>query len=592
MKKLSGLIILLLVHAACFGQVNIHIQNGGRAATQEWVKVYLETLLNRIEAPVDTGGTVTPPTPVCSGPNIESVSSVSQTGLTFVWSGLNVPDIVWTISDASGALRTGSVSSSSITRSITYNSIGYGTFSLSIKGIGCSTTPTPVSFTLTAPPVTVTSGRRIYMNTTGYGFSTTDPFGINEEWRKRIDQFNNLNYNGVSFSGINGVRLLVRWLDYEPTEGVFNDAKLIAAINFCKARNLKFAVCFWALRSVGDNFIPDGERMCGSRGSTDYFLLEGNKYLPAPYSTTGKQKLKNAVKHLAQVMSAYPNDVDYISLGFGETEEVYMPGIKSNTGQRLSQTGYSNVDRAAWPAYAASHGATGQQPVVSPNPADAWTTGDAWNTTFGKVWYSFISEGLASVHAAFRDGVHEGGMKVCGFYPDAGAAQSSWGYAYKLDQIFAGCDIMYSSEGGTRYNIGDKIFSADVNLGTFPTNEPAIEFDPEDLSVTGTTEYGNATDSGLLLNYGSSFFKRGGKIIHFAMAFSYGEDGHNNNITPLAPALWTLQNDYVKSTTIPSIPTGTDITFPITSYSGDQSYRSAWSNNGGGLNKQVKIKIQ
>ncbi|WP_159467950.1 hypothetical protein [Dyadobacter sp. 3J3] len=591
MKRLTGIIILLLVQSLSFGQVNVHISNGGRAATQEWVKVYLETLLNRIEAPVDTGGVTTPPSPICSGPNIQSVSSTSPTGLTFTWSGLNVPDIVWTVSNSTGILRTGSVNSSNPTRSIIYNSIGYGTFSFSIKGIGCPTTPAPVSFTLEAPPVIVSSGRRIYMNTSGYGFSASDPYGIDQDWRKRIEAFTSLNYNGVTFSGINGVRLCMKWMDYEPSQGLYNDAKLIAAINYCKSKGLKLAICVFPLRIATDGFIPESERAKGSGGTI--WITEIDKITLAPYSVIAKSKFRAMIKHLASIMAQYPNDTDYISMGYGNSEEFWNPIVQTYAPSAFSElTGYSDVDRSAWATYAAANGHAGLAPPVTPNIANAYDTGYFWTTENGKLWYDFITDGLVNLHATFRDAVHEGGVKACGFYADAGGAQSAWYMTYRLNKIFAGCDVMYSSEGANRYDLGTKLLSADVNLGTFPNAEAGIEFDPEDLSTDGSTNYGNNTDSGHLLEYGSSFFKRGGKIIHFALAYSFGENGTNNNIIQLAPALWVLQNDYVKSTTIPPITSVPTITFPITSFSGDQGYRSLWSSNGGGTDKQVRIKIE
>jgi hypothetical protein len=600
MKKLQGLIILLLVHTMCLGQVNLRINNGGKAATQEYVKLLLESLMNRIDT---TGGTTptnptdpttpTNPTPVCSGPTITGITAKSQTSLTFTWSGLNVPDIVWNISNGTGIVRQGSASSSSPTITVNYNQIGYGEYFLYIKGIGCPTTPNPVAFTLTAPPVVASSGLRIYMNTTGYGFDPTDQYGINEEWRKRITAFNTLSYNGTTFSGINGVRLLVRWMDYEPTENNYNDAKLLAAMNYCKSRGLKFSVCFWGVRKIGDGFVPDGERVTGSNG--ELWILENDKYEFALYSQTGKEKLKKCVKHMAQVLAQYPNDTDYISLGFGETEEYYNPIIKSfnpstHEIKNVALTGYSQAERTAWASYIASKGLAGSAPPVSQDPTDAFTTGDMWNTTVGKHWYEFITDGLTSVHAYFRDGVHEGGGKVCGFYADAGGAQSAWYMTYRLNKIFEGVDVIYSSEGGNQYSVNDKIYSADFNAGTFPNAEAAIEFDPEDLSTDGSTYYGNPTSSQRLLDYGSSFFKRGGKIIHFAMAFSYGDAG--NNITTLAPALWTLQNDYVKAgNTVPQLPANPTVTYTLDTFKGDP-YRNKWGQNGGNINTIVKIKLQ
>lgn len=429
---------------------------------------------------------------------------------------------------------------------------------------------------------------RIYMNTSGYGFDPNEATGISDEWRARIEAFNSLSHNGQTFSGINGVRLCVKWNDYEPTEGNYNDTKLIAAINYCKSKGLRFAVCFWPIRMENDGFLPDGDKATGNLGTI--FKVE-NKYTFAPYSLTARAKLVDVVTHLAEVMQQFSDDVDYISLAYGDTEEFYNPIIRW-AGVTPQLTGYSTVDREAWTTYSASRGIPGTPVQVSPDATDAWATGDYWNTMTGRIWYDFITKGLSDVHAAFRDAVHNGGGRVCGFYADAGGTQSAWYMTYRLNKIFEGSDVVYSSEGGTKYDLAKKLFSADVNLGTFPNAEPAIEFDPEDLNTdTDGLGYGKPTSSANLLSFGTSFFRRGGKIIHFALAFSPGDQGVNN-IQMLAPALWDLQQNYcLSNATVVPLPSDPQITFDLTSYSGDAGYVSLWNNSGAGLNKQLKVNL-
>ena len=160
MKKYFFLPLLLLAQLA-LGQVDVFIPNGGKAATQEYVKVYLDGLLQKIGpgtvTPPDTigtdPGTPTTPTTCTTAPVVQSINSPSRTGLNFSYIGLNVTDIVWYIKSGTNIIRQGSVSGLSPNPSITYQQIDYGSYTLEIKGISCPQVSPAVFFTLQSPPV-------------------------------------------------------------------------------------------------------------------------------------------------------------------------------------------------------------------------------------------------------------------------------------------------------------------------------------------------------------------------------------------------------------------------------------------------------
>ena len=441
----------------------------------------------------------------------------------------------------------------------------------------------------------VENNRAFYMNTTGGGFNNFEVSGIGPEWLPRIEAFRNMTYNGINFQGIDGVRLCIKWGEWEKTDGVFQEATLRAAINYCRDRNLKFSACFWAVHNTSLN-IPMSDIATGSNGA--YFSVEGF-YAIAPYSAVGKARLKAAVKRIAQIMSEYDN-TEHISLGYGETEEFYLPLIKDEETHSINQalTGYSVVDRAAWTTYASNHNIAGAQPPVTPDPTNAFTTGDTWQTTTGHQWYNFITDGLALIYAAFNEGVHEGGMKSVGYYADAGGAQSAWYMMYLLPKILVNCEYYYSSDGGRNNDTQNKLLATDLNIGTFPGKKYIIEFDADDLNTTGiiTGPLGQQLNPQILKDYGDGFFSRGGNEIAFAQAFSAGAQTDNNyapnNIAQLAEPIYYLRTKYINTNNFATLPIVTTINFTQTEYKGDAGYRNLWYNAvGNGLSGQAKIVL-
>lgn len=532
------------------------------------------------------------PNPCLSGPVISLLNSTSRTAVNFTWSGLNVPEIVWAIKQNGNVIRTGSFVPTSQMVTVTYNTIPFGTYEFQLTGITCPTVTPSKSFTLfDSSPVSTTplNGRHIYMNMTGYGFDVNDATGLSADWREKAEAFLNLTYQGVKFKGIDGIRFNMKWYEYEPSEGAFQDSKLLAAIKWCQERNIRLCVCIVPWRREGDNFLPNSDKSTLMNGKIWY--AEGaiqdfttyKTYQPSVQSTIARNKFKNCVKHLAQIMAQYPNFVDYISTSTALTEEYQLIRDESP----LMMTGYSQVDFQQWSNY------SGGLPVPYPTSSTVEAINAMASTANGRKWYEFQTKGLQDFHAIFVQGVKEGGLRSCGMYAGAGAPSAVFDYTYKLNQIFSSGganqpDIIYSSEGdaGTQ---NSKLMATDLNIGTFPGSQQAIEFDPDDISQSQQLNppYGTDLNNELFYNYANSFYRRGGEIVHFAMAFA------PNKIPQLTESLYNIKTNFIESNMgMTGIDAGNPFTFPITTYTGIQGYRGQWSANGGGLNKQIIFTVQ
>lgn len=537
--------------------------------------------------------TIVNDTPSCvGGPTIGSIISKSQTGLTFSWSGLNVPEVVWNIRQNNNNVRSGTfIPTASQTVNISFAQIPTGTYELQLIGISCPTIQPSVSFTLAQTPTPTPSTRHVYMNFTGYGFTNDDPTGMTVEHRERAEAFMNLNYNGNQFKGIDGIRVNMKWYEYEPTEGTFRDDKVIACINWCAARGIKLSFALIPWRREGDGMFDEHNKARLANGVK--WSIEGDlpstyrTYMPSMNSTIGYAKFKAAAKHLASVMSGYPNTVDYVSTATSDGEEYQMV----REAGTFVVSGYAGIDEERWASY------SGGLPVQRP----AAYTEDAYNTLMGsssgRKWYEYQTDALKNFHAAFVQGIREGAVngipRAAGMYAGIGAPTAVWDNTYKLNTIYsAGLPDqpsgIYSSEGDANA-LGNKLMATDMNLATFPGADPFIEFDPDDLNTAQIRNppWDADLSSALLYNYSASFFRRGGKVVHFAMAFNPAK------IPQLAEGLWKIKSEFLDSSSgMTGIEQGEMIVFPIMRYNGLQEYRFEWSNRGGGLNKQVKIKLE
>lgn len=527
------------------------------------------------------------------GPTIIAIRDVTATSSSVEWHGEEVTNIEYQILIGAGTgkpVYTDSIKPTGGILPIKYNTLGAGVYTLRLNGKNCSGTHS-MQFTVasTNNPTRGNAGsvnRHIYMNFTGYGFDVNDPTGLASEWRERAEVFLNMNYKGVAFKGIDGVRANVKWFEYEPTEGNFRDDKIIDAIKWCKQRGIRLSIDLVPWRKNGDNFIPDTDKTTLANGNIWYERPGSDEYvyMPSMNSEIGRQRFKKAVKHLSRIMKDYPDNVDYISCTTGQTEEFYL----AKNENPIIISGYSKADLDAWRVY------SNNQPAPRPGGEGEEQVNYMLNQPIGKLWYQFQSEALRGFHAAFVQGVKEGGgARSCGMYAGAGAPADSYNFTHKLNTIFsAGTadqpDIIYSSEGTANYN-ASKLMATDLNIGTFHGSKYAIEFDPEDISAQqiGNPPYLVDLSSDIFYEYGSSFFRRGGETILMAMSF------HPAKIPQLTEACYKFKVNFLDSSIgMTNIEQGEPFTFPVVDYTGLQTYRYYWQRNGGGINKQVKFTLK
>ncbi|TLU99153.1 T9SS type A sorting domain-containing protein [Dyadobacter luticola] len=94
--------------------------------------------------------TVTTGIPSCiSGPNLESVTNVSATGLSFTFNGLGVSTIKWKILSGTNNVASGTTGNlTSANVDITYSSLASGNYKLVIEGGSCTSSTSELSFTV------------------------------------------------------------------------------------------------------------------------------------------------------------------------------------------------------------------------------------------------------------------------------------------------------------------------------------------------------------------------------------------------------------------------------------------------------------
>ncbi len=93
------------------------------------------------------------PTPACTtNPTIGTISNITQTGLTFNYSGSGVSSIKWRIKRSDNG-EAASGTSSTTSTNITYATLPAGNYTLEIEGNNCTSLTNTKSFTVTAPVV-------------------------------------------------------------------------------------------------------------------------------------------------------------------------------------------------------------------------------------------------------------------------------------------------------------------------------------------------------------------------------------------------------------------------------------------------------
>ena len=398
------------------------------------------------------------------------------------------------------------------------------------------------------------------MNLTGYGYELGDPTGINQDWRERIEAF--------KFSwgyGITGIRLCVRWYDWEPTEGNYTRQKMQDVIAYCKARNLKLAIFFWPWRKEKDGFIPAGHQITGHRGSE--FILENDKRMGSLASEVVNKKLHTAITELAATLATYEGGHS-ISIGTASAEEYINPVIGIGEIEHPELTGFESVFQEGFRQFLASKKLPYQRPEIV-----EWSRGVAlqMGNETGKNFARFISLSLTRYFENFAAAVKAGGKgKILSvyMYPDAGNPQNAWYLHSNFRSQAASADMMYGTDGNWTYDIDRKLLCNAINIGMEKLS--IVEYDPTDLSDR-PSGYCTGIDLGLMAREFEKAFQQGVDVVAYAMAFCPSE------IRAMEPFLRPLHTRYIgKPYTRPSWPT-TVVPIADNFFRGQEIYKPYWT---------------
>lgn len=480
--------------------------------------------------------------PCEAGPEVRILTNITENSLLAQFHGKNVAGLDFQILGPSGVVRSGSLTPTSSLLTISYARLPPGKYQLRLSGNTCEGT-SQKEFTIahksgelaargTLPPPRPLTGKNTYelfMNLTGYGYEPAALTGLHPDWPERIEAFR----YGWGY-GITGIRLCVRWYDWEPTTGNYTRAGLQKVIAYCRERGLKLSVFFWPWRLEGDGFIPAGAAMTGHRGSP--FGIEGNKRMGSLVSGVVNKKLFAAVRELSKELSTYEGGY-YMSIGTAEAEEFTNPVIGLGEWERPEIVGFEPVFQAGFRDYRKGKGRSYARPVIQEWPRGCALT---MSNEVGKDFARYISLSLTRYFENFTRAVHEGSkgkLLSVYMYPDAGSPQNAWYLHANFASQAASADGMYGSDGTTRYDNERKLLVNAINLGMGKVS--FNEYDPEDLGQAKTQGYCSGFDLTQMAREFTKSYAAGAQVISYAMAYCPEE------IRAMEPNVRSLWQQYI-----------------------------------------------
>ena len=157
------------------------------------------------------------------------------------------------------------------------------------------------------------------MNCTGYGYRPGDVDSLPGEWRERVQFFKDID-------GIDDLRPNIMWQDWNPSDGVYTEIEMRRLLKYCERNEIGFAFCMMPYRT--DNMIRQSEKAVDHAGRAFDF---GNQYHTfAPGALVAQAAFYKANEHFAEFLAKFCPDAVFASLGWGETEEFYLPLYKNH----------------------------------------------------------------------------------------------------------------------------------------------------------------------------------------------------------------------------------------------------------------------
>ncbi|TDB60062.1 hypothetical protein [Arundinibacter roseus] len=513
--------------------------------------------------------------PCTAGPKIMGIGEISETGARVQFHGENIFGLSYEIQKEGRSIHSGQVVPASNVIRIHYPNQSPGTYQLVLSGTTCTGTDQQ-SFTISPPAVnaalTHVSKRskaraasrdsyELFLNTTGYGYEPDAKNGLHPDWPERIEAFR--------FSwgyGITGIRLCVRWNDWEPTEGQFTREGLQKVIAYCRTRGLKLSVFFWPWRMQGDGFIPEGHQVTGHRGRPHE--LDGTKRMGSLASEPVNAKLYRAVHALAQELSAYEGGY-YMSIGTASAEEFTNPVIGEGSGGPKEITGFEPVFQEGFRLFRQERG----QPYVRPTIRE-WDAGAALDMSdeAGKDFARYISLNLTRYFQNFAQAVKEGSqgkLLTVFMYPDVGSPQNAWYLHANLGQQAAEADALFGTDGIDRTDNHRKLLVNAVNLGMEKIS--MNEYDPIDLGSDGP--YCSGIDLTQMNREFQKSYTAGVQVIHLAMSFCPAE------IKGMEPHLRNLHRRYFNKPYLRPQRRVTPVSITPAFWQGEEIFAPSWTGN-------------
>ncbi|TDB64422.1 hypothetical protein [Arundinibacter roseus] len=586
MKQFLFLLIgflTLLFEPPGLAQSTITFPRSGKVATEAYVDSVVKANRTSIgNIPVTTPPiVVTPPVvvdqvpilkPCDAGPEIRTITNITTSSLSAVFHGQNVFGITFQILSGSTVQRSGTIEPKSNTLPLTFDALPPGSYTLRLFGSTCQgmssrefTIPIKETGAVTPAPVLTPNQQskgnyELFMNLTGFGYEPTAPNGLHHDWPERIEAFR---YEWGY--GITGIRLNIRWNEWEPTPDNFTRQGLQKIIVYCRERGLKLSVLFWPWRKQGDNFIPEGHYVTGHRGKQHQF--DGNTRMGSLASDVVNAKIYNAVQELSRELNTYEGAY-YLSIGTATAEEFTNPVIGEGLGGPKEITGFEPVFQDGFRAFRQAKNRPYERPIISEWDGGA---GLEMGNEAGKDFARFISLTLTRYFDNFTRAVKDGsGGKVLSVYsyPDAGSPQNAWYLHANFASQARTADGMFGTDGNDRWDNSRKLLVNAVNLGMGKIS--MNEYDPFDLSSDG---YCTGINLGQLEREFEKSYSNGVQVIHLSMSYCPAE------IRGMEPHLRYLSEKYIgKPYVRPNRPV-TEVSITPAYWQGQEIFAPHWTGN-------------
>ena len=536
------IIPLLLIAMFCRGQISIQLPKN--LVTEQRMKSYVDSILSK---KTDNGTPTKPVTPTepetpanglkpCKeGLTLLSVFETTSTSTKAQFHAVDVYGIDFEVINSAGNLVSGGqISPTSNVIAIPYTKQPAGTYTLKLKGNTCSAESSK-QFTISGETGSIeipgikpdfkNLRHEIILDLTGRGFSNSTETGMEAEFAGYIEKF--------KFSwgwGISGVRVLVRWYDWEPTEGAYQVEALKRVIEWHRKRGLSLSVAFWPLRKGNDPLLTsvpifnDGSPFyvvdinIGTKENPDYRYGESS---PAYTDQIANARIFKSVKKLSEILYTYEN-AGYLALAGGATEEMNWPYRDG----RLTDFGKENL--SSFRNWCKVRGIPYNLPTVSSGNGVAWYNKDETGKEFLRhntyVARKYFDNFVNAVHSGNASG------RACYFMPAVASPAHAWSQDGFVQYTAANADEIYQSDGDKTYELYRKVRGVNILLPTLKIPVDC-EFDRDDLG------YGNkGFDGNLLGTFGDKAFSRGGRVVHLAMHFDDHEiQGMESSFKSLMP---------------------------------------------------------